>query len=158
RNRSHRGLYVALGSCLTLLVLAAAAIGAPGFFGTRADSSGKKHTRPAHPAATEPAPSQAATSDDQTAAAPPSSPSTASSPSSSDASSSSSPTAAANQPSPSGQSDPVEPSTTGPHSASMKPAERAGTPSNGPSAQAQESYLAQMRELGEEVEQLDLRA
>src|SRR5262245_13247579 len=157
-NRSHRGLYVALGSCLTLLVLAAAAIGAPGFFGTRADSSGKKHTRSARPAATEPTASQAATSDDQTAVAPPTSPSTASPSSSSDTPSPSSGTATANQPS-LAQSDVVEPPTNNPHSAPVKPAhEKPGTPSNGPSAQAQESYLAQMRELGEEVEQLDLRA
>src|SRR5262249_49181564 len=130
RNRSYRGLYVALGSCLTLLVLAAAAIGAPGFFGTRADSSCKKHTRSTHPAATGPTPSQAATSDDQTAVAPPSSPSTASPSSSGDPSSS--------------PSDPVEPPATGPHSASAKPAERPSTSSNRPSIQAQESYLAQM--------------
>jgi serine/threonine-protein kinase len=158
RNRSHRGLYVALGSCLTLLVLAAAAIGAPGFFGTRADSSGKKHTRSAHSAATEPTPSQATTSDDQTAVIPPSSRSTASPSSSSDTSSPSSTTATANQPSPPGPSDPVEPPTTGTHSAPAKPAsERTPSPSNGPTAQAQESYLAQMRELQEETEQLDLR-
>lgn len=159
-NSSHRGMYIALGSFLTLVVLVAAAIGAPRFFGARADSSGKKHTsslRPAgmqqsgaQPAATEPsptAPPPTAPADDQAPVTPSSSTSSASPSPAGDSGSTSSTTAVANQPSAATHPIPVKPAQ-----------EKPNTPSNGPSAEAQESYRAQIRELQEQAEQLDIRA
>jgi serine/threonine protein kinase len=148
----HRGLYVALGCLLTLAVLAAAAIETPKFFKTHADQSPRSQAAIAHPVS----PAQ-----DQSAVSIPL-------PTSEDKATQSI-VVAADQPSQAPQlaaSSQPDASQPAPKAAPVKaagqqvkaPQQEPVPPTSGPSAEAQESFRAQMHELQEQADELNVRA